>query len=326
MFSISIIIPIFNVDTFLKRCVESVLLQSYTDFEVLLVDDGSNDDCGRISDFFSQMDCRVSVIHKVNGGLSDARNIGLEYVFTNKSINWITFIDSDDWIHHKYLETLYRAAVENHCDIASCMFEETSGVVSLENDKDIIVKITNPEDYFCEYNVYATIACAKIYKKELFSEIRYPYGRIHEDEFTTYKILYSTNRIVVVFSPPMYFYYINLNGITKQEWSPKRLDSVEAISNQLYFFRTKGFKASFIFSLGHLIDSIMHQYSVIPKVSANEKYLRILRKKLRQHLKLCRSYNVFLFRNNRHIYEIAYPIFMRYYWRYQVAKSKIGGK
>ena len=323
MYPICVIIPIFKVDKYLERCIDSVLAQSFTDFEILLVDDGSYDDCSKICDYYAQLDCRISVIHKANGGLSDARNVGLECVFANNSINWISFIDSDDWIHNKYLEALYQAVINNHCDISSCMFKETNGVEdAVVNDKEFTAKLVDTESFFCEHNVNATIACSKLYKKELFNNIRYPVGRIHEDEFTTYKVLYKNKRIAVIYAP-LYFYYINLNGITKQNWNPKRLDSVDAFSNQLNYFRTEGYEKSFIFSLSHMVENIMHQYFVIPKVSENEKYFKILRIRLRKHLRLCRKYNMFKFQNNRHIYEVAYPVLMRYYWRYQVFKSRM---
>lgn len=320
---ISLIVPIYNVEKFLERCIESLRAQSFEDFKILLVDDGSSDNSGKICDYYAQLDERISVIHKTNGGLSDARNKGLDCVFTNNSIGWVTFIDSDDWLHRNYLEALYRAAAENNCDIAACNFAETNGDDPAVDDKDLTAKTIDTEEFFCEHNVTATIACAKLYRKELFENIRYPFGKLHEDEFTTYKVLYKFKKITVV-AAPLYFYYFNPNSITKQEWNPRRLSSVDAFSEQLSFFKNNGFEKSFIFSLSHMTDNIVRHYSVIPKTSENEKYIKMLRKRLRKHLRLCRKYDMYLFGNNRHIYEIAYPTFMRFYWRFQVAKSGKG--
>ena len=325
MSGISLIVPIFNVEKYLNRCIESVRSQSVENFEILLIDDGSSDNSGKISDYYVQLDSRVIVIHKLNGGLSDARNKGLDFVFTNSNIEWISFLDSDDWIYRGYLEILLQSAVANHCDIVACNFEETNGKVPFVDEKQIVAKTIDTEDFFCTYNVNATIACAKIYKKALFIDIRYPFGKIHEDEFTTYKVLYKLKSIAVVFAS-LYFYYFNPEGITKKKWNPRRLNSTEALSEQLCFFRLNGFEKSFYFSLGNMIGNIMHHCSVIPNSNENQKYIKFLRKKLRKHLRLCRKYDMFLFSNNRHIYEIAYPTFMRLYWRFKVAKSGKGKK
>ena len=107
---VSVIVPVYKVEAYLHRCVDSVLNQSFSDFELILVDDGSPDNCGAICDEYAQKDSRVHVIHKTNGGLSDARNAGIDWAFANSDSQWLTFIDSDDWVHRDYLKLLLGAA------------------------------------------------------------------------------------------------------------------------------------------------------------------------------------------------------------------------
>ena len=161
---ISVVVPIYNVEKYLNRCVDSILNQTFTDFELILVDDGSPDNCGKICDEYAEKDNRVRVIHKPNGGLSDARNAGIEWALKNSDSEWITFIDSDDWVHPNYLEFLLQAAEKNNTSVSIC------GFVRTENKSDFPKysfesKVYSNEDFWIEKNVNAVIACAKLYKK-----------------------------------------------------------------------------------------------------------------------------------------------------------------
>ena len=115
MSNISVIVPVYKVERYIRRCVDSILTQTYPDFEVVLVDDGSPDGCGRICDFYAQNDGRVHVIHQKNGGLSAARNAGIDWVTANSDSRWIAFVDCDDWVHDEFLRKLYSAAEQNVC-------------------------------------------------------------------------------------------------------------------------------------------------------------------------------------------------------------------
>ena len=123
---ISVILPIYKVEEYLDRCVQSIVNQTYTNLEIILVDDGSPDNCPAICDEYAQQDSRIRVIHKENGGLSSARNAGIDWAFENSNSQWLTFIDSDDWIHPQYLELLPSAVTDNNTDIGSCEYEEIS--------------------------------------------------------------------------------------------------------------------------------------------------------------------------------------------------------
>ena len=129
---LSVIVPVYNVAPYLKGCVDSILSQTFSNFEVILVDDGLPDRCGAMCDEYAAKDPRVFVIHQPNGGLSAARNAGLDHSFAASDRQWVTFIDSDDWVYQGYLERLYTAATENKGAIAVCEFIKTNGKISQE--------------------------------------------------------------------------------------------------------------------------------------------------------------------------------------------------
>ena len=220
---ISVIVPVYKVEPYLRRCIDSILCQTYRDFELILVDDGSPDNCGAICDEYATKDSRVVVIHQENGGLSAARNAGID---ASKG-EYLSFVDSDDWIHPEMLQWLLRAIQSNHVPISVCGFQETDGRTVAIAATDFAAQMLDTEQFFVSYNVNATIACGKLYARELFAGIRYPVGKIHEDEFTTYKILFTQEKIAF-FPAQMYFYFRNYDGITKSTWKLDRMDSLEA--------------------------------------------------------------------------------------------------
>ena len=128
---ISVIVPVYKVEPYLHRCVDSILSQTYTDFELILVDDGSPDNCGAICDKYAKLDSRIHVLHKKNGGLSSARNAGIDWVFANSDSQWFSFIDSDDWVHPQYLELLYQAVKAYEVRISQCLHIETDGTAPI---------------------------------------------------------------------------------------------------------------------------------------------------------------------------------------------------
>ena len=245
---ISVIVPVYNVEPYLCRCVDSILAQTFTDFELILVDDGSPDNCGVICDEYAEKDSRVTVIHKENGGLSDARNAGLDWTFANSNSEWITFIDSDDWVHPEYLNYLYRAVIDCKSRISVCGFEKTTGTMDFTNLEFIEFETVDSEKFYCRDGAGSVVACAKLFKKAEFANIRFPVGRLHEDAFTIYKILFN-NASIVYISFPLYYYYNNENSITKGKWKKERFDEVEAFSEQIFFFKENGLDKAYITAL-----------------------------------------------------------------------------
>ena len=242
---ISVVVPIYKVEPFLRRCVDSVLNQTYKDFALILVDDGSPDRCGEICDDYARQDPRVRVIHRENGGLSAARNSGIDWVQENGVGDWITFIDSDDWVHPRYLELLLHAAESTGLRVAAGGFERTSrqeGVAELPERPDVTVCQT--EEFYCEKKVNATVAWGKLYRREDFAALRYPEGKIHEDEFTTYKVLFSYPAVAFV-DGPLYLYYQNPRSIMGGGWNPKHIAECDALQEQLAFFAKNGYRKAY---------------------------------------------------------------------------------
>ena len=300
---ISVIVPVYKVERFLHRCVDSILNQTFRDFELILVDDGSPDDCGKICDAYAVRDSRIHVIHQKNGGLSAARNTGIDWVMANSSSRWFAFIDSDDWVHPRYLQQLYSAAEQTLCKISACGFFPTTGE-DIPEQQETAVRVLCADDYYCEnYHGNATpAACNKLYNRYLFKHLRFPIGKLHEDEFTTYLALYSAGRIAVI-PAALYAYYQNPEGITHSEWSPRRMHMLEAFEEQIRYAQENKNQ--------RLLRKTAEQYvygTYEQLKKAQVVYRKELRKKLRAALKLGRECGCFS-RNwcNSWAYEAAYP-------------------
>lgn len=232
---LSVIVPIYNVEPYLERCVHSILNQTYPNIEIILVDDGSPDKCGEICDKLAQQDKRIKVIHKKNGGLSDARNAGLDIA----SGDLIGFVDSDDYVHPAFYDTLYKNMVDNDADLSMCDYKAVTDLSGSIYDFDNNVKVLNNIEalemlftYYCQIFV---IVWNKLYRKEVFKDFRFEVGKIHEDEFISYKILHQSNRIA--FSDArLYYYFQSPNSIIHAAFSEKKLHYAEAMEARLDYF------------------------------------------------------------------------------------------
>lgn len=238
--AISIIVPVYKVEKYIHRCVDSILGQTYADFELILVDDGSPDNCGAICEEYAAKDSRVVVIHQENGGLSAARNAGIDWAFANSDSQWLTFIDSDDWVHPEYLRCLLDAAVGHNVAVSICGFVQTDG-----SELEIVTESLEPiiwdtEEFYVTHNVNATVAWGKLYRKECFREIRYPVGKIHEDGFVTHRILFE-NSYAVFIPAGLYSYFRNAEGIMHSPFALNRYDGVAAREERIVFFTKYGY-------------------------------------------------------------------------------------
>ncbi len=242
MKKISIVVPVYNVQKYLSKCIDSLINQTYKDIEIILVDDGSLDGSGNICDAYAKKDKRIKVIHKKNGGLSDARNKGIE-IATGE---YITFIDSDDYVSLKYCETLYKLIKKHNADISIGNyhpFYENEIVKEKIDDNEIVMSSKEALEYLYDkdYCVTMRVAWGKLYKKELFNKIRYPKGKINEDEFVIHHLYDKTNKVVFTKST-LYYYFQRDTSIMGEKFSIKRLDALEALKERIEFFDKKGFK------------------------------------------------------------------------------------
>lgn len=262
---ISIVVPVYNVQNYLCECVGSLLNQTYQNIEVILVDDGATDNCPQICDMYAENYENVSVIHKKNGGLSDARNVGLR----SAKGEYIIFIDSDDYIDKKMLELLYGAAENNKASVSTCEYRKlyNKPVVEVENvqttttvlkGKDIIKEL-----YLGNYSNIGFVAWNKLYRTELFIEnnIEYPFGRIYEDTFTTYKLLYHADEVAIVNSP-LYNYRIRPGSIMKSSLNMKKCrDYFDACRSAVDFFENNSERELFNLALNAFFRSQIFLYN-----------------------------------------------------------------
>jgi len=238
---ISIIVPVYKVEKYLEECIESILQQTFTDYELILIDDGSPDNCGKICDHYKLKDSRIKVIHQCNNGLSSARNAGLDTI----EGEYISFIDSDDIVSSYYLEELYRLLISNNADIAVCngvgfkSIEELNGFRSnhhrqqtcLNNREAVLLMYNNDTDRL------PITAWGKLYKKELFDKLRFPVGKIHEDEFLIPIVIYKAKKIIWI-KDSIYGYRERKDSIMHRRFSLIRYDAIEAFESCEVFFNS----------------------------------------------------------------------------------------
>ena len=236
---VSVIVPVYNVENYLEKCVNSIINQTERDIQIILVDDGSTDKSPQICDELSLKDDRIVVFHKKNGGLSSARNKGLE----NAKADYVCFIDSDDIIAPYYVEHLLSLIEKYDCDVAVGKFEtftdKDPSFDNIDNDVEIVGGKNAIDKLFGKSYVTATIACNKVYKKSLFDDIKFPEGKINEDEATAYRIFYKTERVAFSNSV-VYGYYMRDNSITKSKFSKRNFDFLEIAWERCMFFKERG--------------------------------------------------------------------------------------
>lgn len=235
---ISVIVPVYKVEAYIEQCIDSILSQTYKNLEVILVDDGSPDCCPQICEEYALRDSRVKVVHKYNGGLSDARNFGMR----EATGEFISFVDSDDYIDIHMYETMMNGLHENECDIVECHcvkfcdIEKPDAIISDE------VQILNSKEWLTESGLGEFISCVvwnKIYRRSLFQNIEFPVGRHYEDEATTYKVIYKAEKILRMNSA-YYFYRQREGSITQLKASQRELDEKkQALEEKYLFFKEK---------------------------------------------------------------------------------------
>ena len=224
---ISIIVPVYKVEPYLDKCVSSIVNQTYTNLEIILVDDGSPDNCPAMCDMWAEKDSRIRVIHKTNGGLSDARNAGMA-VATGELI---AFVDSDDWIATDMYEYLYQRLTEDDSDIAACgvqmVWEDKTPSRTLTREGSCVLNQEEAMQAIIEESWLKQPVWYKLYKTELVRDILFPVGKYHEDVFWSYQAVGRARRVSV--SDHIGYYYLQRGGsIMGEGYSLKRLDAVEA--------------------------------------------------------------------------------------------------
>ena len=234
---ISVIVPIYNVEEYLSKCIDSIIHQTYENLEIILIDDGSLDNSGNICDKYAQNDKRIQVIHKKNGGLSDARNVGI----SKASGRYITLIDSDDYVLEDYVDFLYKLLKEKNADMSVCkqkVIYENGGEIYTGTNKEYILTPKETLRMALYSNDFDISAWGKLYKKELFDKVKYPVGRLYEDAATTYKLIDLCKKIAFK-SEEKYVYFVRNNSITTKNFNPKKMDLITSTKEMTDFVSNK---------------------------------------------------------------------------------------
>ena len=321
---ITIVVPVYKVEKYLRRCVDSILNQTYTDFELLLVDDGSPDNCGKICDEYAKKDSRIFVIHQKNGGLSAARNTGIDWFYKQNRSDYITFVDSDDWLHPDYLKILMDGIPENHVKISVCNYKRVTTEIPHQNYDDIEYEITSPEDFLVNHSWQYNYAWGKLYHKSMFDDVRYPVGKNFEDTFTTYKALHKCEKLAYT-DLQLYYYLRNEQGISRSPWKPSELVIFDAMQEQMQFYKEKNLQKAFDKEFQLFVHH--HAYQIVrikenkEDLKKNKAILKEIKKALRKYLKENKA--IFNVHNMTYSYEAAYPFIMKLYALASKTKSKI---
>ncbi|MGF3075657.1 glycosyltransferase family 2 protein [Facklamia sp. P12955] len=226
---ISIVIPVYNVENYLEKCVKSVLNQTYNKLEIILVNDGSTDRSKEICDELASSDKRIKIINKENGGLSDARNVGI----SNSTGEYIGFVDSDDWIEHNMYETLLDSIENNNTEIAICgIYREYKNETKVEdNDNKILTSKQALKKLLIGDEIHDH-AWSKLYRRSLFKNVRYPKGKVYEDIRTTYKLFLNSNKVSLA-NQPLYHYRQRKGSIIRNGFSETKFEWLYAIQELL---------------------------------------------------------------------------------------------
>ena len=307
---ITVIVPVYRVENYLHRCVDSILAQYFRDFELVLVDDGSPDKSGAICDSYAIQDSRIHVIHRENGGLSAARNTGIEWALENSESRYLTFIDSDDWVHPQYLELLLRAVEEKGTQVSVAFHQYTAAYAAdgLAEYPETTALVMDAEDLLVDYTWNFNYAWAKLYRKELFATLRFPEGKNFEDTFTTYQALFAAGQVALV-KQNLYFYFRNTEGITRSPWTPKELVVFEGMGNQLAFYRERGYQRAYEKEEWLYVNHFAYQLARIREnkgdYAKNRPYIRQLKQEMFYRIR--NSGGKYSFRTMPQCYRAAYP-------------------
>ncbi len=266
---ISVIVPVYNVEKYLDRCVESIVNQTYKNLEIILVDDGSPDNCPKMCDEWAKKDNRIKVVHKQNGGAASTRNAGLD-VFTGE---YVFFVDSDDTIVDNAIEYLLSIIYDNSCDMAVGRYVKVTDNVEESVAFTDNVNIYSETEYWQKYYEYyysgkdeyaitMIIPCCKLINRKVFNDLRFDEGKFYEDEFIIHSLVSKCSRIAFVDSK-LYMYYQYQTSIMHRKGVKNSLDAVEALERRLDYFIEKNMPC--------IDEAVLHYLSALKNLM-NAKY------------------------------------------------------
>lgn len=283
---ISIIVPVYNVEIYLEKCLNSIIGQSFTNYEIILVNDGSTDNSGEICDEYCKKDERIRVINKDNGGLSSARNAGIKVA----QGEFIGFVDSDDWIDKDMYKELYMLCTTRNSDISICKLgREINGKLVNDDEVCFIKEMNNIEGMRELFRgvLYRFSACNKLFKRSLFERIEFPEGRIHEDLATTYRLFAKANK--AVYSNNIGYIYVKReNSILTTRFNEKRLDAFIGWDEILAFMKkrypelTEEFISCYVYGC---VDNVYYILNQVKDKGDTRKYMTYLQQYVKRYYK-----------------------------------------
>lgn len=267
---VSIIVPVYNAEQYISRCISCILDQTYRNIELILVDDGSSDKSAQIIDEESGKDKRIVVIHKINGGASDARNMGLSMCRGS----YICFVDADDIIDPEYVMTMLSIAKEYDCDIVQCDYKKVNNRDIIFTRGDNKISVVSSTDMlnriYSESNVDTIVLWNKLFKKSVIADIRFPVGIMFEDEVFCPRVIYNASRIAITNST-LYYYYHNNNSVMNMEYSKKKLDIFTALKLRMDFYCKCGLKDLYDKDLYKYMNKLLQNIYLVKKSQIADK-------------------------------------------------------
>lgn len=321
---ISVIMPVYNSEQYLTKAINSVLVQTLTDFELILVDDGSTDESGKLCDNFSKVDKRVKVLHQKNQGQAVARNNALDIA----KGDYIAFVDSDDYIHPEMFEVLLNNILLTDADISICSY--------IQGDKsdfnfDSVKILDECKTYkgvdFLKKSLIdkygkGWILCDKIFKRECFTGIRMPVGRINEDNAVVYKMIYNAKKVVDC-NNVLYYYFMRQNSTVNETFSLKHLDWLTVLEEMIEFFTYKKEQELLEWANISYINSLADCYKKVRNNCPDKAAEYELKRKLKVQYKIMRKYCEISLRTYPGVYEELFPFKSVCYWNLCRIKNKL---
>lgn len=299
---VSVIVPVYNVEKYIKRCICSIINQSYKNLEIILVDDGSKDNSGSICDDYAKQDNRVKVIHKDNGGLSDARNAGIEIA----KGKYLCFVDSDDYIDKEFVQTLYDDMAHFGTNISAVNLAYFDDNNKYENASNVdgnqeILNSTDAIRYLFTNDKYCNYAWNKMYKAELFQGVRYPFGKKMEDLGTTYRLFNKAG--AVVYNPkPLYYYYQRSDSILHSP-NPNFWNDKYDLTYQR-FLDVKNIYPELMENYHFYVNTVFECYQYLNKSARSnaKREMKVLWPKVKNEYKLKRRIKYCIFQLNDYMF------------------------
>ncbi len=294
---VSVIVPVYNAEQYLEACLESIVNQTYKNLDIILVDDGSTDESGRICDEYASQDARIRVFHQENGMNGGSRNAGLSKVLGQ----WIVWVDSDDIIHNKYVDTLYAIAQHHSADIVVgnyCSFDKEVDLENVQIDVNILQsaeKLTEEHiynnDFVQKRSMILTVPWGKIYRKEVYEGILYPSKILHDDTWTTWKTYENAKKIVWI-PIGIYYWRNNKKSISRVNFDKAHFTGIDAYAEQLEYFISKKKQRHIEIVFAEYLEMFFWCYNRMHENQMNlaelKPYMKYMRKHIR-YLKITKS-------------------------------------